>query len=167
MKFSNLNFPLYGFDYEPDFIYDLTKIYISHYGNAIIVDDKSLKNFMYIDRLIELEAIYGDKRIVYDLTLRNMSELLKSKCKVAIDNFGRIRNFTVREKFKAACKQVVKVRNNYVWFKGISYPYMISGDIDTIKEYKDSYFGKLVYVNNVWYLLEMAVERETLVNIWL
>ena len=44
---------------------------------------------------------------------------------------------------------------------------MISGDIDTIKEYKDSYFGKLIYVNNVWYLLEIAVERETLVNIWL
>lgn len=159
-KYSNIKYPLYGLSYIIDLDFSLDKIYTTIKGQKFIIDDKSIPADSYFSRLLSLELTPGVSRIKFDYTIRNIEELIKSECKMAFDDNAILYNFTKKEWFKYSEREIVKSNKYYVWFSRISYPFKL--DIENIEEVlknKQDYFGKLVYINNCWYLLGLSDEK--------
>lgn len=167
-KFSNLNFPIFGLKTVVDFNFTLNEIFTTINGQKYIVDDKSINNPSYLSRLIELDSRKKYQRLKFDYTIRNMEELLKSDCKVGIDELGNIRYFDVKEQFKYSEKEIIKVRKKHFWFKSISYPFTLDlENIEKIAEDYKYYYGKLAYINRDWYFLGFCDEKTEKDIIWL
>lgn len=167
-KFSKINFPIFGLKNTVKFEFTLDKVFVTINSQKLIVDDKNIKNQSYLSRLIELDSRKDYQRLKFDLTIRNMEELLKSSCKVGIDNLGNIYNFDIKEQVKYSEREIIKIKNTYFWFKNISYPFKI--DLENISEIANNkayYYGKLVYVNKNWYLLGITDEKTNKDTLWL
>lgn len=167
-KFSDIQFPIFGIKNLVSFEFTLDKIFTTINNQKLIVDDKTIKNESYLSRLIELDSRKDYQRLKFDFTIRNMEELIKSNCKVGIDNFGKIHYFEIKEQFKYAEREITKVKNPYFWFKNISYPFKINlENISELEDNKSYYYGKLVYINKNWYFLGITDEKTTKEKIWL
>ena len=167
-KFSKLNFPIFGLKTVVDFNFTLNEIFTTINGQKYIVDDKSINNPSYLSRLVELDSRKKYQRLKFDYTIRNMEELLKSDCKVGIDELGNIRYFDVKEQFKYSERKIVKNRNKHFWFDKISYPFTLDlENIEKIAEDYKYYYGKLTYINRNWYFLGFSDEKGTKDKIWI
>lgn len=167
-KFSAIKFPVYGIKNYIEFDFTLDKIFTTINGQKYIVDDRSIKNNSYLSRLIELDNRKKYQRLKFDYTIRNMEELLKSKCAIGIDDTGAIYSFIIKEQFPYAERQIVKNRKKYFWFKDISYPFEVNlENISHIAENKQYYYGKLVYIDRIWYFLGFTDTKSSKKDIWL
>ena len=167
-KFSNIQFPIFGLKNLINFEFTLDKIFTTINNQKFIVDDKTIKNISYLSRLIELDSRKGYQRLKFDFTIRNMEELIKSSCKIGIDNFGNIHSFDIKEQVKYAEKEITKIKPPYFWFKNISYPFKI--DLENISEIADNssfYYGKMIYINKNWYFLGITDEKTNKDKIWI
>jgi hypothetical protein len=167
-KFSKISFPIFGLKDLIKFEFTIDKIFTTINNQRFIVDDKTIKNQNYLSRLIELDSKKGYQRLKFDFTIRNMEELLKSNCKIGIDNLGNIHTFDIKEQFKYSEREIIKIVLPYLWFKGISYPFKL--ELDNIHEISDNssfYYGKMVYIDKNWYFLGITDEKTNKDKIWL
>jgi hypothetical protein len=167
-KFRYLKFPIFGLKDYIKLEYTLDKIYAHKENQKYIIDDKTIPNHSYLSRLIELDSRKDYQRLKFDFTIRNIEELLKSKCKLGIDDSGVIHNFTIRERVRYAEKRIVKIKDNYIWFKNISYPFKIPSEmIKEVIKNREYYYGQLVYIVNTWYFLQFTDEKSNKEMIWI
>jgi len=167
-KFNNITFPLFGLKNYLKFEFSLDKIFAVVNNQKYIVDDRSIDNSSYLSRLIELDSRKSYQRLKFDYTIRSMEELIKSDCKIALDNTGKFYNFTNKELFPYSERRIEKIRKKYFWFKNISYPFEI--DVENLSEIEENqkyYYGKLVKINSVWYFLGLTDENSNKIEIWL
>jgi hypothetical protein len=160
-KFDNIEFPFFGLKDRPYKISYLgTSVTISKfkYGKVSILDDISLEG-NYSERLLQLDTLHPQTRIVFDFTFLSMQQLIKSSDKVkwGLDAQGRSFKLNKKQKFKAKIAQVKKKNDNLLWIDGISYPFEIPHMIDDFKS-KDLY-ALLIKVNHTWYVKEFTHEH--------
>lgn len=159
-KFRNLNFPIFALKELVTFEYTFDKIFTTIEDQKFLVDDKSIEESSYFNRLLILDSNPIYQRIIFDYTIRTMEDLIKSDCKIGIDNSGIIRNFSIREPFKYAERNIVKTFKHYFWFKNISYPFSINlPNIDEIANNKEWHYGQLTYINYNWYFLNFCYDK--------
>ena len=159
-KYSNIKYPLYGLSSIIELDFSLDKIYTTIKGQTFIVDDKSIPLTSYFSRLLSLEVTPHVSRIKFDYTIRNLEELIKSGCKMAFDDDAYLYNFSRPEWFKYSEREIVKTHNTYMWFSRISYPFKLDlENMEEILKNKQDYYGKLVYIENCWYLLGLSDEK--------
>ena len=154
-KFTGIEFPFFGLKTKPYQVkYDLDKIYVQRTftGHLETVDDKSIEGD-YFARLASL-----GQRLKFDFTCKNLQELIYSKAKWGMDckatPYDLARPMTV----KSYCHRIVKVRENLIWIKNISYPF----EIPTHErlEIKEDIYATLVKVDDEWYLREFSYDTK-------
>lgn len=152
-KYAKVLFPFFGLNKKPHLIkFDLQKIliqrnYRSHLETA---DDKSLAGD-YFARLASLEH-----RVHFDVTCKNIQELVYSGPKWGMDYKAIPYDLSRQEVVPAYNNKVVKVRNNHVWIKDISYPFTIPTH-ETLVITEDIY-ATLIKIDHEWYLKEFMFE---------
>jgi hypothetical protein len=167
-KFSKITFPIFGLKDLVKFEFTLDKIFVTINNQKFIVDDKNIKNQNYLSRLIELDSRKDYQRLKFDFTIRNIEELIKSNCKIAIDSLGNIHTLDIKEQFKYSEREITKIKLPYIWFKNISYPFKL--ELENISEITDNssfYYGKMTYINKNWYFLGITDEKTNKDKIWI
>lgn len=152
-KYSKVQFPFFGLNKSPYLLkYDLQKISIqrSHHSHLETVDDKSLKGD-YFARLATLEH-----RVHFDVTCKNIQELVYAGPKWGMDFQAQPYDLSRQEVVPAYNNKVIKVRNNNVWIKDVSYPFIIPTN-ETLVITEDIY-ATLVKIGYEWYLKEFMFE---------
>jgi len=162
-KFDGIKFPFFGLKTKPykiSFSKSCAIITKFKYGKMYILDDVSLLEKTYSERLLKLDTSHPQTRIVFDYTFTSLSQLIKSINKInwGLDSSGKSFNLRRKQKFKAQIAQVKKKNDNLLWIEGISYPFELPYDIDNFKS-KDLY-ALLVKVNNTWYIKEFTHEKQ-------
>lgn len=160
MKYSKIDFPFFGLIKKPFLIkYDLKKILIqrAHGSHLETIDDKSLKGD-YFARLANL-----DHRVHFDVTCKNIQDLVYSNPKWGMDYKAMPYDLTKQEIVPANCGKVVKVRNNNVWIKNVSYPFTIP-TYENLSINEDIY-ATLVKIQNEWYIKEFMFEPKKITYI--
>ena len=61
---------------------------------------------------------------------------------------------------KSYCHRIVKVKDNLIWIKNISYPFEIPTN-ETL-EIKEEVYATLVKVDNEWYLREFSYDTKNI-----
>ena len=156
-KFDNIKFPFFGIKQKPYQVkYDLQKIYVQRTftGHLETVDDKSIEGD-YFARLANL-----DQRLKFDYTCKNLQELIYSKAKWGMDCEANPFDLTKPMTVKSYCHRIVKVNDNLIWVKNISYPFKIpsNDDLHTIK----GIYGVLVQYRLEWYIKEFTYDDKPL-----
>ena len=152
-KYSKINFPFFGLFKKPYLIkYELKKILIQRtYGSHLeTIDDKSIKGD-YFARLATL-----DHRVHFDVTCKNIQELVYSNPKWGMDYNAMPYDLSKQEIVPANCGKVVKVRNNNVWIKDISYPFKIPTNESLV--ITEDIYATLIKIKDEWYLKEFMFE---------
>jgi len=162
-KFDDIEFPFFGLKNKPHQISFslqgqrvLTKF---KYGKIYILDDPKLEGNNYSERLLKLDAVYPQTRIVFDFTFTSLRQLIKSidQVKWGLDSAGKDFNLNRKQKFKAKIAQVKKKNDNLLWIEGISYPFELPYDIDDFKS--QDLYALLVNVNSTWYVKDFTHEH--------
>ena len=167
-KFDEIKFPFFGLKNKPfkiSFYNSSVTLTKFKYGKVYILDDVSLLGKNYSERLLELDTIHPQTRIVFDFTFTSLSQLIKSidKVKWGLDSDGKNFNLGRKQKFKAQVAQVKKKNDNLLWIEGISYPFELPYDIDNFKS-KDLY-ALLINVNDTWHIKEFTHEHRYITEI--
>lgn len=152
-KFEFIKYPFFGIKQKPYQIkYDLTKMYIKrmYTGHFETVDDKSLAGD-YFARLATLET-----RLRFDYTCKNLQELIYSGCRWGMDCEANPHDLSKPMTARSFCNKVVKVNDNLVWIKNVSYPFTIPTSEKL--ELNEEIFGTVVKVGDEWYLKEFSFE---------
>lgn len=113
------------------------------------VDDKSLAGD-YFGRLLQLE-----KRIKFDYTCKNLQDLLFTQPKWGIDSKAIPHDFSNLVAAPVEKRQVVKVLDNLLWLRNISYPFQIPTQ-EKIR-LTDILYATIVFVNGEWFLKEFSL----------
>ena len=152
-KFTGIIYPFFGIKHKPWNVYfDKTKIQLqkTFTGHYETVDDKSLKGD-YFARLAQM-----DKRLKFDYTCKNLQEVIFSGCKWGMDSEANPYDLSSPLIVLTRCAKVVKVNDNLVWFRHISYPFKIP--TKERLELNEDIYGHLVQVENEWYIREFSYE---------
>jgi len=152
-KFSDIIYPFFGIKLKPyNVFFDLTKIQIqkTYTGHYETVDDKTLKGD-YFARLAQM-----DQRLKFDYTCKNLQEVIFSGSKWGMDSEANPHDLSQPLVVSTRCAKVIKVNENLVWLKNISYPFEIPTNEKL--ELKEDIFGTLVKVEDEWYLKEFSYE---------
>ena len=152
-KYSKISFPFFGLFKKPHLIkYELKKILIQRtFGSHLeTIDDKSIKGD-YFARLATL-----DHRVHFDVTCKNIQELVYSNPKWGMDYNAMPYDLSKQETVPANCGKVVKVRNNNVWIKDISYPFKIPTSESLV--INEDIYATLIKIKDEWYLKEFMFE---------
>lgn len=156
-KFSGISYPFFAIKNKPFKVkYDLDKIYVqkTYTGHLETVDDKSLDGD-YFARLASL-----NQRLKFDYTCKNLQELIYSGAKWGVDRDANPFDLSKPLTVKSYCHKVVKVRQNLIWIKNISYPFQIPTN-ETL-EIKEDIYATLVKVDNEWFLKEFSYETKNI-----
>ncbi len=156
-KFSGIKFPFFGLKQRPYQVkYDLEKIYVQRTftGHLETVDDKSIEGD-YFARLANL-----DHRLKFDYTCKNLQELIYSKAKWGMDCEANPYDLAKPMTVKSYCHRIVKVNNNLIWVKNISYPFEVPTH-ETL-ELKEDIYATLVKVEDEWYLREFSYDTKNI-----
>lgn len=143
-KFYNIEFPFFGLKEKPfDIQYTFAgiKIQKTEIDNYIDVDIVSLTGKNYIDRLTILKAKDYENTTNFDITARDMEELIHSNCRWGVDSNCNIFDLSNKEQYTITYKPVEKVIDNYFWIKGISYPFKIKKILADSKKIKNLWVG--------------------------
>lgn len=156
-KFTGIKYPFFGIKTKPYLVkYDLDKIYVqkTFTGHLETVDDKSLDGD-YFARLANLS-----QRLKFDYTCKNLQELIFSKAKWGMDCEANPFDLAKPMTVKSYCHRIVKVKDNLIWIKNISYPFEIPTN-ETL-EIKEEVYATLVKVDNEWYLREFSYDTKNI-----
>ena len=152
-KFSRISFPFFGLlkvPYEINITFDKIQIRRKRFSQLETIDDKSLAGD-YFARLLQL-----DKRGDFNVTCKNIQDCLVSKVVWGLDKNAIIHDLTKKNTFKAENRKIQKVKDNLVWLDKISYPFKVN--TDQVLFIEDVLYGRVVYVNNEWFLKEFIME---------
>ena len=157
MNLHDISFPLFGLYKKPyEIKYSLSRIQLKREESSHLetVDDKSLEGD-YFARLAQL-----NKRLMFDCTCKNVQQLIYERPKWGMDAKSRPHDLSDKIFCPAIKKPVVKVRDNLIWFKNISYPFKIpsNDDLHTIK----GIYGVLVQYRLEWYIKEFTYDDKPL-----
>lgn len=155
-KFSEIKYPFFGIKQKPYQVkYDLSKVFVKrlYSGHFETVDDRTLQGD-YFARLASLET-----RLKFDYTCKNLQELIYSGCKWGMDCEANPHDLSANMVVKAYCNKIVKVNDNLVWIKNISYPFEIPTHEKL--QLEDNIYGQLVKVDDEWYLKGFSYEPRT------
>lgn len=156
-KFRDIHFPFYGLIEKPyKVIYEQDKIYILKTKTSArkIINDSNINKNSYLEKLINMP-----NRVTFDITCRNMQELIHNKPKWGIDNKETIRDLTKPiEYFEYKSSKIIRKLKNFIWVKEVSYPFEIP---DSLKEISiNSLFAGIVLIDNIWYLFDFSSIRK-------
>lgn len=157
MYLDQIKFPLFGLYKKPyEIKYSLSKIQLRRDQNSHLetVDDKTLKGD-YFARLAQL-----NKRLMFDVTCKDVQQLIYERPKWGMDVTARPVDLSDRIHCAAAKRPVVKVRDNLIWFKGISYPFKIPSNDEL--HLLDKIYGILINYKNEWYIKEFTFDDRPL-----
>ena len=152
-KFSKVAFPLFGLldkPYEVNITFDKNQIKRLATSSLETIDDKNLKGD-YFARLLQLK-----KRNNFNVTCRNIQDCITAKVRWGVDKNAIIHDLSRLETVKAKTVKIKKVKENLIWFEQIAYPFKIN-----TKEYlffEDVIYGRLLFINNEWYIKEFGME---------
>ena len=155
-KFSKIAFPFFGLlvkPYEVNITFDKIQIRRKRFSQLETLDDKALAGD-YFARLMQL-----DKRGDFNVTCKNIQDCLVSKVVWGLDKNAIIHDLTKRNTFKAANRKILKVKNNLVWLEKIAYPFKVN--TDQTLHIDDILYGRVIYINNEWFLKEFTMEPKT------
>lgn len=153
MNLNQIKFPLFGLYKKPyEIKYSLSKIQLRREESSHLetVDDKSLSGD-YFARLAQL-----NKRLMFDVTCKDVQQLIYERPKWGMDVTARPIDLSEKIYCVATKRPVVKVRDNLIWFKGISYPFKIPSSDELYL--LDKIYGILVSYRNEWYIKEFTFE---------
>ena len=157
MNLNQIRFPLFGLYKKPyELKYSLSKIQLRRREDSHLetVDDKSLSGD-YFSRLAQL-----DKRLMFDVTCKDLQQLIYERPKWGMDITARPIDLSERIFCVATKRPVVKVRDNLIWFKGISYPFKIPSNDEL--HLLDKIYGILVSYRNEWFIKEFTFDDSPL-----
>ena len=157
MNLHDINFPLFGLYRKPyEIKYSLSRIQLRRVENGHLetVDDKSLKGD-YFARLTQL-----NKRLMFDCTCKDVQQLIYERPMWGMDARAQPFDLSTKIYCPAIKKPVVKVRDNLIWFKNISYPFKIpsNDDLHAIS----GVYGVLIQYRLEWYIKEFTFEEKPL-----
>ena len=154
MKFENIKYPFFGLRTKPYKIsYDLTKIYVqrSFNGHLETVDDKSLSGD-YFARLATMTH-----RLQFEYTCKDLQELIYSGCKWGMDCEANPIDLSSLIVVNTYCNKIVKVIDNLVWVKNVSYPFKIP--THERLEINEEIYATLIKYKDEWYLKKFSFEE--------
>lgn len=152
-KFSRISFPFFGLlkvPYEINITFNKIQIRRKRFSQLETIDDKSLAGD-YFARLLQL-----DKRGDFNVTCKNIQDCLVSKVVWGLDKNAIIHDLTKKNTFPAENRKIRKVRDNLVWLDKIAYPFKVN--TDQTLHIDDILYGRVIYVNNEWFLKEFIME---------
>ena len=152
-RFKDIQFPFFGLYKKPYQIsFTLEKIFVnrSMLSHKETVDNKLLKGD-YFARLAQLE-----KRIEFDCTCKDIQQLVYENPKWGMDANAKPHDLSETMYCKAYKAPIVKVRENLIWFKGISYPFKIPSNDEL--HILDKIYGVLVSIDNEWYIKQFTFD---------
>lgn len=152
-KFDYISYPFFGLKNKPYQVkYDLNKIYAqrTYSGHLETVDDKSISGD-YFARLATL-----DKRLRFDYTCKDLQELVYSGCKWGLDCKANVFDLSKPMVVRTYSHKVVKVRDNLVWIRNVSYPFKVPTNEKL--ELNEEIFATLIKIDDEWYLKEFSYE---------
>jgi len=152
-NYKNIKYPFFGLFKKPEKItFSLTKIFIHRtlHSHQETVDDKTLDGD-YFARLLQIE-----KRLDFDCTCKNLAQLIFQRPKWGMDSEARPCDLSEMSYHVSLKLPVKKVRDNFIWFDKISYPFEIPTQ-EELEIPKDLY-GLLVSVDDEWFLKEFTMD---------
>ena len=152
-KFSRISFPFFGLlkvPYQINITFNKIQIRRKRFSQLETIDDKSLAGD-YFARLLQL-----DKRGDFNVTCKNIQDCLVSKVVWGLDKNAIIHDLTKKNTFPAENRKIRKVRDNLVWLDKIAYPFKVN--TDQTLHIDDILYGRVIYVNNEWFLKEFIME---------
>jgi|LULY01.1.fsa_nt_gb hypothetical protein len=169
-KFSCIRFPFFGLKTKPYRIHYDTKnsqIKVTKVknGKIYVLDGFNLNDNTYPERLLNLDKMHPQSRIVFDFTFSRLSQLIKSidKVKWGVDSEGSHINLSKKEKFKAKIARVEKKTDQLLWLEKVSYPFELPHPVKNFKS-KDLY-ALLVSVDNTWYIKDFTHEKDYITEV--
>ena len=153
-KFSKITFPFFGLlkkPYEINITFDKIQIRRLISSPLETLDDKNLEGDFFA-RLFQLE-----KRNDFSVTCKDIQECLNSKVKWGLDKNAIIHDLSKLETIPAKTVKIKYVKENLIWFYNISYPFKIHTNQDLSFDDKDVIYGRLLFINNEWYLKEFSM----------
>ena len=157
MDLHKIKFPLFGLYKKPyELKYSLAKIQLRRDENSHLetVDDKNFAGD-YFARLAQL-----NKRLMFDVTCKDVQQLIYERPKWGMDSNARPVDLSEKIYCVATKRPVVKVRDNLIWFKGISYPFKIPSNDEL--HLLDKIYGILVSYRNEWFIKEFTFDDRPL-----
>lgn len=155
-KFTNIAYPLFALKQKPyKIIYDLDTILCepsSISTTRYLLDDKKLSGD-YFSRLLQLEH-----RMSFDLTCRNLQDLIFSGAKWGIDYKGIPHDFSKLAAAKVEKRKVTKISGNLFWVRNISYPFEII--TQEFIRLEDTVYATMVFVNGEWFIKEFSYDSD-------
>ena len=151
-NFENIHYPFFGLYKKPEKItFNLTKIFIHRtiHSHQETVDDKTLDGD-YFARLLQIE-----KRLDFDCTCKNLAQLIFQRPRWGMDSNARPCDLSDNSYYISVKLSIKKVRDNFIWFDKISYPFEIPTQ-EKLEIPKDIY-GVLISVSNEWYIKEFTL----------
>lgn len=142
-KFYNIKFPFFGFIKKPFQIKykgNGLEIQLEDEGSWFKLDTRDLSKANYLSRLLDLRVNSSYDTILFDVTARNLEELIHAKCSWGLDRTGTEFDLSKKANYTLEYRKVRRVKENYIWLEEISYPFQV-GDI-----FKDEHNLKNLYV---------------------
>jgi len=155
-KFSRIAFPFFGLlakPYEVNITFNKIQIRRKRFSQLETLDDKALAGD-YFARLMQL-----DKRGDFNVTCKNIQDCLVSKVVWGLDKNAIIHDLSKKQTFQAENRKVKRVIDNLVWLEKIAYPFKVN--TDQTLHIDDILYGRVIYINNEWFLKEFIMEPKT------
>lgn len=157
MKYDGITYPFFGIDVVPDEVkYTQVEVYFTINNKKLIVDDKTINKDSYLDRLVVLKK--RDDCIEFKYTASGVQEILFSRIPFGVDYYGKVFDLSKKEEVPFKCARIEKIKKDYLWVKGVSYPFRFRYGI--VINANRFLFAHLVKVNNVWHFYDVSYEYD-------
>jgi len=159
-KFSNITFPFFGLTKVPDkVIYNKNKILVEYDRVTYLVDNKIIDEAEYIKRLFYMDT-NCIARLKFNYTALSLSQIINSDIKCGFDNTCKFYNLAKKQKFVLESFKVLKITDNMLWVKGVSYPIIITTSLPSDINNKYLY-ADMVYINDEWVLYKFSYSKNS------
>ena len=151
--FKEIKFPLFGLKKKPYLVeFTLDKIFVvrTEGSHKETVDDKNLQGD-YFARLAQM-----DVRLSFDCTCKDIQQLVYERPKWGMDAWAKSHDMSKPIYCRAIKRKIVKVHDNLIWFKSISYPFTIPTDQKL--DFDEEMYGTLVSINNEWFIKQFTLD---------
>ena len=97
-----------------------------------------------------------DKRGNFNVTCKNIQDCLVSKVIWGLDKNAIIHDLAKKDTFPAENRKITRVNDNLVWLDKIAYPFKVN--TDQVLFIEDVIYGRVIHIENEWYLKEFLIE---------
>lgn len=156
-NYKNIKYPFFGLFKKPEKVsFTVDKIFVNRSltSHRETVDDKSLEGD-YFARLLQIE-----KRLDFDCTCKNLAQLIFQRPKWGMDSKAKPHDISEMSYHVSLKLPVKKIRDNFIWFDKISYPFEIPTQEEL--EIPKDICGVLVSIDNEWFLKEFTMDDRDL-----